>query len=111
MPPSSRAKAAAAPGHGRPAPPGQQRRVLVEAVGLNGYRVAGDGCNAELAFADASGVEVAVVLPREAIASLILTLPTILDQLVRRSHPDPEARFVFGAADWRLELGSDGVSL
>src|SRR5262245_4258918 len=104
MPPSYRPKAAAH-GHGRPPPPGEHARVLVEAVGLNSYRVAEDGRSAELALADASGVEVAVIVPQEGIALLILTLPTIMDQLVRRSHPDPEARFVFGTADWRLELG------
>jgi hypothetical protein len=83
----------------------------VEAVGLNGYRLADNGSAAELALADASGVEVGVTIPQEGVASLIVTLPTILDQLVRRSQPDAQARFVFGTTDCRLELGSDGGSL
>ena len=90
---------------------GGSARVLVEAVGLVGYRVAGNGAGAELAFVDASGLEVAVAIPQEGIGSLIMTLPTIMDQLVRRSRADPDARFVFGAADWRLELGADRESL
>jgi len=90
---------------------GEQTRVLVEAVGLNGYRVAGDGSGAQFAFVDASGVEVVVNVPREGIGSLILTLPTVMDQLVRLSRPDPDSRYVVGATDWRLELGPDGESL
>ena len=98
-------------GPGRPASRDGPTRMLVEAVGIACYRVAGDGSSAELAFVDASGAEVAVTIPQEGIGSLIVTLPTIMDQLVRRSRADLGARFVFGAADWRLELGSDGDSL
>jgi hypothetical protein len=111
MPPGSRAKAAAAGARSRAAPPEQHTRVLVEAVGLSGYRVADNGSAADLALVDASGVEVVVTIPQEGVASLILTLPTILDQLLRRRDPDSQARFVFGTADWRIELGSDRQSL
>src|SRR5262245_36007444 len=111
MPPSSPSQPAAADEHTRPTQSEERTSVLVEAVGLAGYCVAGNGSGAQLALVDASGVEVAVMLPQEGIASLMLTLPTIMDQLVRRTNPDPQARFVFGAADWRLERGPDAESL
>jgi len=82
-----------------------------EAVSLTGCRVASNGSGAELAFADANGALVTLALPRKGVAALIMTLPEVMDELLRRASDNPTLKLAFPVADWRLEIGSDGESV
>lgn len=65
--------------------------------------VVNEGKGIRLEFLEQSGAPVSVEFPLEQAHSIIMTLPRLLSQAVKRLTLDPAARFVFSLNEWMLE--------
>jgi hypothetical protein len=70
--------------------------VKIRSKKLTTCRVASDGSSVGLEFLDQSGAAVTVELPLDQAEAVIMTLPHLLAQAVRRRTGTDEARYVFG---------------
>ncbi len=80
---------------------------------LTAFSVAADGDSASIGFAEDSGEASSLVLPTSCIHALIMTLPEIAQQALRRRTGDQNLRLVFPVANWALErvVGNDRLIL
>ncbi|HWB45866.1 MAG TPA: hypothetical protein VG900_10535 [Hyphomicrobiaceae bacterium] len=76
---------------------------LIEAEKLTTFAISDDGARFRFNCVDAGGVPVGLCLPVEALNELIMTLPRIAQEALRRRHCDPNLRVVYPAAGWRIE--------
>lgn len=65
--------------------------------------VAADGSVVRLDFVDAAGAPVSVVFPFAQAQSIVMTLPGLLAESLRRQTGSEDARFVFGLGHWSME--------
>jgi hypothetical protein len=70
---------------------------------LTTFSVAADGDSASIGFAEDSGEASSLVLPTSCVHALIMTLPEIAQQALRRRAGDERLRLVFPVAHWALE--------
>jgi hypothetical protein len=85
--------------------------VVIEGAVVNRCEIAADGSSVRLGFRDREGRPVALILPPDCVSALIMTLPGIMQQLVRLKHRDPSLRVVYPLGGWTVEQASDGESL
>ena len=87
--------------------------VDLAAKALTTFSVAADGGSASLGFTDEAGDASTLVLPSACLEALVMTLPDIAQQALRRKSGDPRKRLVFPLAEWMLERieGSDALIL
>ena len=78
---------------------------------LTTCQVATDGSNIGLEFLDHSGAAVTLELPLDQAEAIIMTLPYLLTQGVRRTTGNHRARYVFGLHEWALEGAKDQACL
>jgi hypothetical protein len=81
--------------------------VKIRSKKLTTCRVASDGSSVGLEFLDQSGAAVTVELPLDQAEAVIMTLPHLLAQAVRRRTGTDEARYVFGLHEWAIEGAKD----
>lgn len=85
--------------------------VVIEGAAVKRCEIAADGSSVRLGFQDADGQTVALILPPDCVSALIMTLPGVMQQLVRLKHRDPSLRVVYPLDGWSVEQASDGESL
>ena len=74
--------------------------------------IAPDGKTVSLGLTDASGRPVAVRLPLEQAGALAMTLPSLIEQALRRRFRDDSLRFTFPLGSWAVEQSPDpGTSI
>jgi hypothetical protein len=81
------------------------------ALKLAAFELAQDGGSVRLDLRDESGKPVSLSLSVDCLSPLLMTLPGIIEQSLRRRYRDPSLRMVYSAGDWKLHLADDGVSL
>jgi hypothetical protein len=67
------------------------------------YEVSPDGRWVRMNVVDCGGKPAAFVFPAERIGQLLMTLPTMAKEAVRKQHNDDSLRVVFPMRDWTLE--------
>jgi hypothetical protein len=77
--------------------------LFIEGKTLSNYEIAEDGSSIKIGMRDRDGRAATLVLPPECISALIMTLPNIMQQAMRRRHRDPNAKLVYPLAGWTLE--------
>lgn len=82
--------------------------TTLEIERFTSFAVAADGERITLDCVDASGAPCAVVIRGEHLKELMMTLPEIARQSLRRKYRDPSLRLVYPVAAWALEAGTDG---
>src|SRR5579883_2762724 len=64
-----------------------------------------------MSVADAQGRRKSLRLPTECLNELVMTLPEMARQALRRLYRDDSLRLVYTAATVRIEIASDGATL
>jgi hypothetical protein len=72
--------------------------------GLTTCAVVKEGQGIRLDFVKRTGEPISVEFPFEQAHSIIMTLPHLLSQALKRQTLDPAARYVFALNKWTLEL-------
>ena len=68
------------------------------------FETAPDGTTARLSMEDQAGDQISIVLTIEQLTMLIMTLPGIASNAVKRLHNDPNMRITYPLTDFQLEL-------
>jgi hypothetical protein len=84
--------------------------AAIEIEALAAFEVAADGLAVRMSFRARDGGSAAIVLPSECMASLLMTLPRMIERALRLRHRDPTLLMAYPAEDWRLQLAGDGRS-
>jgi hypothetical protein len=83
----------------------------IHATALTTFTVAPDGASVSIGVADAAGETSALVLPASCLQSLVMTLPEMAQQALRRKYANPALRLVFPVESWRLETSGSAERL
>ena len=70
---------------------------------LTTFSVASDGATVSIGVADERGEAGALVLPTSCLQALVMTLPEMAQQALRRKHSDSQVRLVFPVENWTIE--------
>jgi hypothetical protein len=81
--------------------------VTIRSSHLTTCRVAEDGAGVGLEFVDQSGQTVVVELPLDQAEVVVMTLPHMLSNAVRRKTGNNEARYVFDLGEWVIESAKE----
>ncbi len=85
--------------------------TTLRASKLTTFSVAADGATVTIGVADLNGKAAALVLPAACLQALVMTLPEMANEALRRKSGDPQLRLVFPVADWTLEKITGGDRL
>jgi hypothetical protein len=85
--------------------------TTIRAHRLTTFSVAADGASVSIGVADESGTPCALVLPSECLQALVMTLPEMASQSLRRRHRDPDLRLVFPVESWAVETSTEAQRL
>jgi hypothetical protein len=77
--------------------------ATIHANKLTTFAVAPDGATVSIGVADERGTDSALVLPASCLQALVMTLPEMAHQALKRKHGDPNIRLVFPVENWTLE--------
>jgi len=81
--------------------------VKIRSNKLTTPQVAEDGSSVGLEFLDRFGVPVTVEFPLDQAEAIVMTLPHLLSQALKRRTGDNDARYVFNLEGWRIEGAKD----
>jgi hypothetical protein len=74
---------------------------------LTTCRVTADGATVELDLVDRSETALSLQIPFDQAEAIVMTLPHLLTQAVRRRTGQQEARYVFSLGEWFIEDTTD----
>src|SRR5262249_24116674 len=80
--------------------------ATIHATDLTTFAVTPDGDSVSIGVADAHGEPSALVLPTSCLQALVITLPEMAQQALRRKYDDPAVRLVFPVKDWMIETAA-----
>jgi hypothetical protein len=75
----------------------------IEAEALTTFEVTPDGARIRLNARDSGGGDVSFSLPVDCVSQMVMTLPRIAQEAVRRLHGDDSLKIVYPAGTWNLE--------
>jgi len=75
----------------------------VEAETLTTFEVTGDGSRIRLNATASDGAPVSFSLPTDCLRQMVMTLPRIAIEALRRQHDDSSLRIVYPAGSWHIE--------
>jgi len=99
-PHADRPRRADTPAHG-------ERPLEIHSQALTTCEIAPDGQAISLGFVDASGRPAAIKLPVEQVGALVLTLPMLIEQALRRKFGDDSLRYTYPLGSWTFEQSPD----
>ena len=76
---------------------------VIEAETLTTFEVAQDGGRVRFNCLDADGGAVCLSLPVDSMMQMVMTLPRVAQQALRRHHGDDSLRLVYPAGSWLIE--------
>jgi hypothetical protein len=85
--------------------------AVINATTLTTLTVAPDGSMVSINVAEADGAPASLVLPSDALRSLIMSLPPLMQQALRLRYRDPSLRLVYPLGTWRLESSTEAGRL
>lgn len=77
--------------------------AFIDGAELSTYEIAADGSRVKIGLRDREGRPAVLILPSECLSALIMTLPGIMQKVMRQRTHDPSARLVYPLADWTIE--------
>ncbi len=75
----------------------------IDAEALTTFEVTPDGTRVRLNARDAGGGDVSFSLPIDCVSQMVMTLPRITQEAVRRFHGDESLKIVYPAGTWNVE--------
>lgn len=85
--------------------------TTIHASKLTTFSVTPDGTKVSIGVCDDRGENSALVLPVSCLQALVMTLPDMAQQALRRKYGDPQIRLVFPVESWTLETGEGAERL
>ena len=85
--------------------------ITIRANRLTTFSVAADGGSVSIGVADETGAPCALMLPSECLQALVMSLPEMAAQTLRRKHDDPNLRLVFPVENWAVETSTEARRL
>ena len=79
----------------------------IEADALTTFEVSTDGARVKFNAKSEDGQPVSLTLPNECIGQMLMTLPRMALEALRRRHGDDRLRIVYPIGDWRIEASGD----
>jgi hypothetical protein len=70
---------------------------------LTSWAACPDGERVQVGFEDEAGRSCAISLPVEVLSALMMTIPRMLRQALKRRFPDGSLRMIHPLGDWRVE--------
>jgi hypothetical protein len=86
-------------------------KTSIEGQGLSSWAVMPGGTNIRLDLVMVNGKACSVVLPFDALSSLLVTLPRMLQAALDARCPDGSLRVTQQLASWQIERARDNTSL
>jgi hypothetical protein len=85
--------------------------TVVYGTALSSFEVSPDGTTMSINVIDADKECSSLVLPTECLKEMIMTLPEMMGQALRRRYRDPSLRLVYPLGRWRLEGSTEPAKL
>lgn len=85
--------------------------AVINATALTTLTVAADGSMVSINVVDEDGAPASLILPLDALRSLIMSLPPLMQQALRLRYRDPSLRLVYPLGTWRLECSTEAGKL
>jgi hypothetical protein len=79
----------------------------IRTTDFTAYEVSPDGLWVRMNVLDCGGKPIVFVFPSERIGQLLMTLPTMAKEAIRKKHKDDSLRVVFPMHAWTLERSTD----
>jgi hypothetical protein len=83
----------------------------IEIRRLINFEAAIDGTSVRLIAEDRAGRKIGIILNIEALTALLMTLPCMASDAIKRAHGDSGIRITYPAADFQLELSSGNARI
>jgi hypothetical protein len=71
---------------------------------LINFETATDGTAVRLVIEDIAGCTIGIILTIETLSALLMTLPTMASNAVKRAHNDPAMRITYPVTEFQIEL-------
>jgi hypothetical protein len=82
-------------------------RGNLEVRSLVGFETATDGTAVKLFVEDVAGRDICIVMKIETLTALLVTLPKMASNIIKRWQSDPTTRVTYPLTDFRIELSED----
>jgi hypothetical protein len=83
----------------------------IEIRRLINFETATDGTAVRLVVEDIARRTIRIIFTVETLSALLMTLPRMASDAIKRAHGDPRMRITYPAADFQLELSSGNVRI
>jgi hypothetical protein len=83
----------------------------IEIRRLINFETAADGTAVRLLAEDIAGRTIRIILTIEALSALLMTLPKMASNAIKRVHSDPAMRITYPATDFQIELSPGNVRI
>jgi hypothetical protein len=70
------------------------------------FETSADGAAVRLVAQDIAGRTIGIILTIETLSALLMTLPRMASDAIKRAHGDPTMRITYPARDFQIELSS-----
>jgi hypothetical protein len=85
--------------------------TIINGKMLTTFEVASDGSTISINVIDQNSGPGSLVLPVECFQQMMMTLPEMLQQALKRKYRDPSLRITYPVSGWRLEASTDPSNL
>lgn len=75
------------------------------------FETATDGAAIRLLAEDIAGRTIGIILTIETLSALLMTLPRMASDAIKRAHGDPTMRITYPATDFQIELSPGNVHI
>lgn len=81
--------------------------TVINGATLANFVVSPDGSRISINVIDEESKPASLVLPSESLRSLIMSMPEMMQQALRRRYRDPSLRLVYPLGKWSLETSTE----
>jgi|SoiMethySBSTD1v2_1073268.scaffolds.fasta_scaffold266416_2 hypothetical protein len=81
--------------------------TVINGVTLTNFVVSPDGSMISINVIDENSEPGSLILPSESLQSLIMSMPEMMQQALRRRYRDPSLRLVYPLGNWHLETSTE----
>jgi hypothetical protein len=81
--------------------------TVINGATLIDFVVSPDGSMVSINVTDENSKPGSLILPSECLQSLIMSMPEMMQQVLRRRYQDPSLRLVYPLGSWRLERSTE----
>jgi len=80
--------------------------TVINGVSLTDFVISPNGTQVSINVIDENSKPASLVLPSASLQSLIMSMPAMMQQMLRRQYTDPSLRLVYPLGCWNLETST-----